>query len=110
MSNDLDGGWTAVAATSDVSDNDVKGVVFYGTPLAVFRIKGTFFVTSDVCTHGNACLSDGYLDGGTIECPLHQGLFDVASGKALGAPATVALATYEVKLKGDQICVKLGQK
>ena len=43
MSNDLDGGWTAVAATSDVSDNDVKGVVFYGTPLAVFRIKGTFF-------------------------------------------------------------------
>ena len=108
MNNQSDTTWTPIAAESDISDNDVKGVTVQGKALAIYRIKGKLFVTSDVCTHGNACLSDGYLDGDTIECPLHQGLFHVPTGKALGAPATEQLATYEIKMQGERICVRLG--
>ena len=109
MINEPNSQWTQIAATDDISDNDVKGVKVQGKSFAVYRIKGKLFVTSDVCTHGNACLSDGYLDGDTIECPLHQGLFHVPSGKAIGAPATEHLATYEIKMQGNGICVRLDQ-
>ncbi|MCL4746705.1 MAG: non-heme iron oxygenase ferredoxin subunit [Burkholderiaceae bacterium] len=109
MSVQEDGGWVRIAAASEVPDGDVKGVTVEGKALAVYRINGEVFVTTDVCTHAKACLSDGYLDGETIECPLHQGLFHVPSGKALGAPATEPLETYEVKLQGESICVRLDQ-
>ena len=109
MSNQPDAAWTPIAAVEDISDNDVKGVTVQGKALAIYRIKGKLFVTSDVCTHGSACLSDGYLDGDTIECPLHQGLFHVPSGKALGAPATENLATYEIRMQDERICVRLDQ-
>jgi naphthalene 1,2-dioxygenase ferredoxin component len=41
-----------------------------------------------LCNHGSADLCDGYFDGHVIECPLHQGAFDVPDGRPVAAPAT----------------------
>lgn len=58
---------------------------------------------SDVCTHAYALLSDGWLDGYEIECPLHGARFDVRTGAALTSPAETALATYPVRVAGDAV-------
>ena len=65
------------------------------------------FATDDVCTHAYAKLSDGWLDKGEIECPLHAGRFDVKTGKATAPPCTDDLKTYPVRVSGNEIQVKL---
>ncbi|MGH6754922.1 MAG: Rieske 2Fe-2S domain-containing protein, partial [Bradyrhizobium sp.] len=69
--------WIKVAALKDVeAAGGLLGVNVGGQPLALYAVDGEVYATADLCTHGQARLSDGYLDGHLIECPLHQGLFD----------------------------------
>jgi nitrite reductase/ring-hydroxylating ferredoxin subunit len=82
---------------------DVAGV----PPLAVYNIEGNYFVTNDTCTHGNASLTEGLLEGDEIVCPLHDGRFCIRTGEAVGYPATIPLHTYEVTIVEDQICIDL---
>jgi 3-phenylpropionate/trans-cinnamate dioxygenase ferredoxin subunit len=70
-------------------------------------IGGELYATDNICTHAYACLSDGYLEDGIIECPLHAGRFEVKTGKALGAPVTKDIELFSVKLEGDDVLVKL---
>ena len=64
-------------------------------PLAVFKIEGQIFVTDDTCTHGQASLCEGEIEDGVVECPFHQGAFEIATGKAISAPCSVHLKTYQ---------------
>ena len=80
---------------------------FSGTPVALYRLRGEIFATHGICTHALALLSEGWVEDGKIECPLHQGQFDIRTGKALCAPLTQDLRTYAVKLEGDDIFVDL---
>jgi nitrite reductase/ring-hydroxylating ferredoxin subunit len=59
------------AFTKDVSDDGVQQIEIKGCKIALYRCRGEFFATSDICTHAFALLSDGWLDGHEIECPLH---------------------------------------
>ena len=70
---------------------DVTPVTFGTREVAVFDAQDGIFVSLSRCTHGAANLCDGYFDGTYIECPLHQGLFDVRTGEAKAAPARVPL-------------------
>jgi nitrite reductase/ring-hydroxylating ferredoxin subunit len=97
--------WIKVAVKSQLQDDEVLGVQVDGHPVALYRDKGEFFATDNVCTHAQALMSEGYLEDGCIECPLHQARFDVRSGKALCAPATVDLKTYAVQIEGDDVYV-----
>lgn len=73
-------------------------------PLAVFHLEdGRFFVTDDTCTHGDASLADGELDGCEVECPFHAGAFDIITGEACGAPCSIALKTYHCVLRDGQV-------
>ncbi len=97
--------WIKVAVKSQLQDDEVLGVQVDGHPVALYKDKGEFFATDNVCTHAQALMSEGYLEDGCIECPLHQARFDVRSGKALCAPATVDLKTYAVQIEGDDVYV-----
>jgi p-cumate 2,3-dioxygenase ferredoxin subunit len=78
-----------------------------GTNLAVYNVEGTLYATADLCTHGEASLSEeGTLTGKIVECPWHFGTFDVTSGKPTGLPCTVPLRTYVVKLMEDDVYVE----
>jgi p-cumate 2,3-dioxygenase ferredoxin subunit len=78
-----------------------------GTNLAVYNVDGKLYATADLCTHGEASLSEeGTLAETIVECPWHFGTFDVTSGKATGMPCTVALRTYVVKLMEDDVYVE----
>ena len=74
-------GWTDASAIDDVPDDDVIGVEVAGRDIALYKVDGSVFATDNLCTHGHARLCDGFLDGHEIECPLHQGRFDVRDGR-----------------------------
>ena len=102
-----DAAWTPVAALADFAASDAIFVVAGGKEIAIYLVDGAVFATANRCTHGDARLCDGWVEGHEIECPLHQGRFDVRSGAATGAPAEVALATYPARLAGDRVELQL---
>jgi naphthalene 1,2-dioxygenase system ferredoxin subunit len=102
-----EGGWVRVAARGDLASGEVIGVEARGRSIAIYDSDEGLFATGNVCTHAYACLSDGWLDGETIECPLHAARFDIRTGKVLDPPATEDLKTYPIRLVGDDIEIKL---
>lgn len=100
--------WIDAAAEADVPEDDVTPVAAGGVELALYGVGGAVFATANLCTHGHARLCDGFLDGHEIECPLHQGKFDIRSGHATCEPATDAVRSYPVKIENGRVYVDLG--
>ena len=102
-----DASWVRAAARSDLAEGEVIGVEVAGHSIALYDADGNLFATDNICTHAYACLSDGWLDGEVIECPLHAARFDIRSGKVLDPPATEDLKTYPVRIVDGEIQVRL---
>lgn len=101
-------GWVRVAAKADVAENAVIPVRVGDKEIAIYHLPGgDYRATDNICTHEYAQLSDGWLENGCIECPLHAARFDIRTGRALCAPADVNLAVFEVKIEGDDLLLKL---
>jgi carbazole 1,9a-dioxygenase ferredoxin component len=97
-----------LCSTSDVPHGCAKRIELSGhMPVAVFNLDGQFHVTDDTCTHGDASLCDGEIDGDVVECPFHQGAFDIRTGKAVGAPCIVDLKTYAVVVENDAVGIRI---
>lgn len=100
--------WTRVASMEDVPEGEMVGVTVAGRKLAIYHLEdGRIFATANVCTHEFALLSDGWLEGCEVECPLHSGRFDVTSGKALCEPLKKDIATFAAELRDGDIYVAL---
>lgn len=97
--------WIRIAATSQLQDDEVMPIALGETQLALFRSGGEFHVTDNVCTHQYALLSDGYVEDGCVECPLHQARFDLRTGEAMCAPATQPIRIYPVRVEGGDVLV-----
>ncbi len=96
-----------VAKVSDIEDEAGKAFKIGDREIAVFKTGGQFYATDDICTHAYASLADGYVEDGCVECPLHAGRFEIATGKAQGAPVFVDLKTYPVRIEGEDIIVEV---
>ncbi len=99
--------WIDITSSEDVPEDDVIGIDVAGKSIALYQVAGEIFATDNICTHGNARLCDGFLEGHEIECPLHQGKFDIRNGKAMCAPLTEDVRTYPVKIEGSRVFVDL---
>jgi naphthalene 1,2-dioxygenase ferredoxin component len=99
--------WIDAIARDAVPEGDVVGAMVGGKDIAFYKLEGTVFATDNTCTHGAARLSDGFLEGNEIECPLHQGRFDVCTGKAMCAPLTDDIKTYPVKIENKRVMLRL---
>lgn len=102
--------WHAAVKDGELSEGEVMGVEIAGKYLALYKFDGYVFATSNICTHEVAFLSDGFLEHGYIECPLHAARFDIKTGAVLCAPATEPIATYSTKLENGQIFVELPER
>ncbi len=101
------GNWIRVAS-ADLALGEMLAVEVGRTSLAIYHLDdGSWHVTDNVCTHAFAMLTDGWLDGAEIECPLHAGRFDVRTGKALCPPVEEPLRTYPVRVEGDAVMVRM---
>jgi 3-phenylpropionate/trans-cinnamate dioxygenase ferredoxin subunit len=72
-----------------------------GSPIAIVRTVEGVFAIRDACSHADVLLSEGEVEGCTIECWLHGSQFDLRTGAPLTLPAVVAVPVYAVRLIGD---------
>lgn len=98
--------WHRAANTTEINPDDPKKVTIEGEEIALYNIDGEFYATHNICTHAFASMADGFQEGGEIECPLHEGRFDIKTGKALCAPVSEDLKVYEVKVENGELFVK----
>ena len=102
------GNWKDICAFDDVPEEDVLGVQADGKDFALYNVEGQVYATDNICTHGHARLCDGFLDGFEIECPLHQGRFDIRNGRPLCDPVVEPVRAYPVKIDNGRVFVDLG--
>jgi naphthalene 1,2-dioxygenase system ferredoxin subunit len=103
----MDEVWSYACPASSLAEGDVVGVRIGGHDIALYESEGEVFASSNLCTHGNARLSDGFFDGKQIECPLHQGCFDVRTGQAMCAPVTTDLKVFRVRQEDGKVYVDI---
>lgn len=99
--------WVDALSADDLPDDDVIGIDVAGRDVAIYKVGDAVYATDNACTHGQARLCDGFLEGHEIECPLHQGRFDVRDGRPTCEPAAEAVRSYPVKLAGRRVYVQL---
>ena len=104
MSNAI---WVDTLSADELPTDDVIGVVVAGRDIALYTVGDAVYATDNTCTHGQARLCDGFLDGHEIECPLHQGKFDVRDGTPTCEPVTDALRSYPVKVDGQRVYLQI---
>jgi naphthalene 1,2-dioxygenase system ferredoxin subunit len=107
MSADKHSRWTSVARKSEIAPGTIVGVKIDDRDIAVYNVGGDIYASENVCTHAHAYMSDGWLEGDVLECPLHGGRFEAKTGRGLGAPIICDLKLYPVKVEGDEIQVDL---
>jgi 3-phenylpropionate/trans-cinnamate dioxygenase ferredoxin subunit len=100
--------WVEACRTDDVEPEDVIRFDHAGRTFAVYRTEDDgWFATDGLCTHEQVHLADGLVMGNIIECPKHNGRFDLRTGEAKGAPVCVNLRTYKVRVEGDAVLIGL---
>jgi 3-phenylpropionate/trans-cinnamate dioxygenase ferredoxin component len=99
--------FTRACSLDDLADGEPLAVEVGGEPVAIVRTEGEVFAIRDVCSHAEIALTEGDVDGYTIECWLHGSCFDLRTGEPTNKPATVAVPVYPVKIEGDDVLVSI---
>jgi nitrite reductase/ring-hydroxylating ferredoxin subunit len=94
---------------SEVVEGTARGVEIGDRRLALYNIGGAFYATDDRCTHARASLSEGFIEGDAIECPLHGGRFHIPTGEPLSPPVRVAVCVYQVQVIDEEIYVQIAE-
>ncbi len=98
------GGWLEVCAAADLGPADVIRFDHAKKTFALYRDEdGALYATDGICTHGNTHLADGLVKGGIIECPKHNGRFNLADGSPARAPICRGLATYPIEERNGRL-------
>ena len=104
MSNEAE--WLDLITADELEKDWVTPATLGKRQFAVYQTGGEIYVTHGKCSHAGAELCDGYFDGYLIECPLHQGCFDIRSGKAVSAPAVRPIKCYECRIVDGVVQIK----
>jgi 3-phenylpropionate/trans-cinnamate dioxygenase ferredoxin subunit len=95
-----------VARAGAIAPGHMLRVVAGGDPILLCNVEGTIYAIEDYCSHDGEPLGEaGELEGCRIRCPRHGATFDVTTGKALTLPAVSPIATYRVRVAGDDVFV-----
>ncbi|OUS77727.1 Rieske family ferredoxin [Paenibacillus sp. MY03] len=104
----MSGEWIEVCAVDEIEEEDVIRFDHGERTFAVYRTdKGHFYASDGYCTHEKFHLSNGLVMGNVIECPKHNGRFDIPTGAAKRAPVCVDLRMYPVKVESDSVFIKI---
>ena len=97
---------TKVFPLSELAPDAAKRVVLDGIPIAVvLDSAGTVHAIGDTCTHGDVSLSEGFVEGDTLECWAHGSAFSLRTGRPLNLPAYEPVPVYSVTIDGDDILI-----
>ena len=99
--------WITVGTRDQVEPDQPLGASAGETKVGVYEVDGNLHVIEDVCPHAAASLTQGFVDGCEVECPLHNAVFDVTSGKHLRGEPCGDVKTFAVRLAGQEIQVQV---
>lgn len=97
--------WKTVCSKSQVHAEYPFAAKLAGKEIGIFLVDGDYYAIEDVCPHAYALLSQGFVKDGKVECPLHEAVFDIRSGRCLREPGGRDLSTYPLRVQGDDIQV-----
>jgi len=101
-------GWIEVTAAEALEKENVVRFDHGGQTIAVYRTAdGNYYATDGLCTHENVDLAQGLVIGNQIECPKHNGRFDIRDGSPQRPPVCVGLKTYKVMVKNGKLLLNL---
>jgi len=98
--------WVKVC-DEDNFEGDVQLLEHNGNPIAIFHLEDGYYAIDNTCSHEEASLSEGEIENGKIECPLHGAIFDIRTGKNLLLPAVLPVKAYPVKIENGAIYVEI---
>jgi nitrite reductase/ring-hydroxylating ferredoxin subunit len=99
--------WYDAAAVDAVMEDAGLALTLAGRPVALFRLGAEIFALHDQCSHGSAYLSDGFVEDGCVECPLHQGWVDIRTGAPRTAPISIPVRRYETRVRDGRVEVEV---
>ena len=103
-------GWVEVCAQADLGKEDVLRFDHGRKTFALIRdAENRLYATDGICTHGNNHLAEGLVKGGIIECPKHNGRFNLADGSPARAPICRGLATYPIEVRNGRIYLNVAK-
>ena len=102
-----EGNWIEVAKADSIEMEDLIRFDHGDKTFCVYRIEDGYFATDGICTHEAVHLEDGLVMDDEIECPMHQGIFNIKTGEAVSPPACDNLKTYPVKIENDMIYIDI---
>jgi Na+-transporting NADH:ubiquinone oxidoreductase subunit F len=104
-------GWIEVCAAADLGPSDVVRFDYARKTFALYRDgEGELYATDGVCTHGNTHLSGGLVIGKMIECPKHNGRFNLKDGSPARAPVCRGLATYPLEERRGRLFLNVARQ
>ena len=92
---------------TDLPPGGIKGIEHQGRRILLANIEGTIYAHDGTCSHEEADLSNGFVLGDRVVCPLHLSQFDLRTGEAVNPPATEPLKSYKVEIRGSDIYVEV---
>ena len=95
----------AVARADELGPGQGKLVEVNQKRIALFNVGGRYYALDDTCPHRGGPLSEGELEGTSVVCPWHGAIFELATGDVTRPPAAAGVATYEVRLDGEEITI-----
>ena len=99
--------WISVCGIDDVSEDEPKALEINDKKIGVFVIDENYFAIENVCPHAFALLTEGFIEDQTVECPLHEAIFDIQTGQLKSGPGCRDLCTYPVRVEDQQIQIQL---
>ncbi|MFW1665414.1 MULTISPECIES: non-heme iron oxygenase ferredoxin subunit [Acinetobacter] len=99
--------WISVCGIDDVSEDEPKAVEVNDKKIGVFVIDENYFAIENVCPHAFALLTEGFIEDQTVECPLHEAIFDIQTGSLMSGPGCRDLCIYPVRVEGQDIQIQL---
>jgi naphthalene 1,2-dioxygenase system ferredoxin subunit len=97
-------GYVRLIEVASVPEGEARCVqVAEREPLVVYQVEGRFYATQDLCSHGSASLSQGWIEGHDIVCPVHEGRFDIRDGRALSFPASEPIKSFAVEIRDGAV-------
>ncbi|WP_156759434.1 non-heme iron oxygenase ferredoxin subunit [Microbacterium karelineae] len=102
---------TRVCSFSELEQDEALRVEVDGTPISVVRDSNDeVHAIGDTCTHGDISLSEGFVEGDTLECWAHGSAFSLRTGKPLNLPAYEPVPVYAVQIDGDDVLIDINVK
>jgi 3-phenylpropionate/trans-cinnamate dioxygenase ferredoxin subunit len=90
---------------NNLKPGSMKRIELNGLCILIANLNGALYAVQDTCTHEDASLSQGALEGDCVRCPLHGSRFCLINGQAIDDPAEIDLAVYSVFIRDGRIFV-----